>query len=89
MNNFREINNNLNGDMDNVEKTLKEMKIGSGPDDNADYWEEKEKIDRFISDLKKVRGKWEIVQKFYQKKNKDIETAEGTAKKIKDVNKLN
>ena len=37
----------MTGDMDDVEKTLKEMKIGAGPDDSADYWEEKEKIERF------------------------------------------
>ena len=47
--------------MDDVEKTLKEMKIGAGPDDSADYWEEREKIEGFTQDLRKVRAKWDNV----------------------------
>jgi len=32
-------------------KTLEEMKIGSLPDDSADYWEEKGDIDQWIKAL--------------------------------------
>ena len=38
-------------------KTLNEMKIGSEPDESADYWEERKTIDQQITALKKVKGK--------------------------------
>ena len=31
--------------------TNKEMKVDSGPDDTADYWEERKRIDRHLSEL--------------------------------------
>ena len=38
-------------------KTLGEMKIGSEPDESADYWEERKTIDQQIAALKKVKQK--------------------------------
>ena len=40
-------------------KGLAEMKIGSEPDESADYWEERQTIDQHIAALKKVKTKLE------------------------------
>jgi hypothetical protein len=37
-------------------ETLKEMKNGAEPDDTADYWEERTKINTWSSDLKKTQA---------------------------------
>lgn len=37
-------------------KTLKEMKIGSEPDETADYWEERDQINKWIADLESVEN---------------------------------
>ena len=34
-------------------ESLKEMKTGSEPDDSADYWDERTKIDTWTADCKK------------------------------------
>ena len=31
--------------------TNKEMKVDAGPDDTADYWEERKRIDRHLAEL--------------------------------------
>jgi hypothetical protein len=36
-------------------KTLAEMKIGAEPDESADYWEERKTIEQHINALKKVK----------------------------------
>ena len=43
---LKTIHEKLPGEMDNMIKTLKEMKNGSEPDATADYWKEKKNIDR-------------------------------------------
>ena len=35
--------------IDQMLKTLQEMKIGSEPDESADYWEERKTIDQHIN----------------------------------------
>jgi hypothetical protein len=37
-------------------ESLKEMKIGAAPDDSADYWEERNKINTWISELKNAQA---------------------------------
>ena len=41
--------------IDQMLKTLQEMKIGSEPDESADYWEERKTIDQHINAIKKVK----------------------------------
>lgn len=41
--------------IDQMLKTLQEMKIGAEPDESADYWEERKTIDQHMAALKKVR----------------------------------
>ena len=49
---FKTIHDKLPGEMDNMMKTLQEMKNGSEPDKEADYWKEKKMIDKNIVSLK-------------------------------------
>ena len=42
--------------------TLNEMKLGSGPDESADYWEEREKIDEHTNNLKGASKELEKVE---------------------------
>ena len=51
MENFKQINDKLPVEMENMMNTLKEMKNGSEPNDSADYWEERKNIDRNTKDL--------------------------------------
>ena len=46
-------------------KTLQEMKIGSEPDESADYWEERKKIDKWTTSLNTCRDKFERFEKDY------------------------
>ena len=46
------------GEMENMMKTLQEMKNGSEPNDTADYWEEKKKIERNNSSLQVLLKKF-------------------------------
>ena len=39
-------------------KTNEEMKIGSSPDDTADYWEERKTIERHLDELKDHKSKF-------------------------------
>jgi len=52
MQSFKVLHDKLPGEMDNMMKTLVEMKNGSEPNDTADYWEERKKIDRSTVNLK-------------------------------------
>lgn len=54
--------------IDMMLKTLQEMKIGSEPDESADYWEERKTIAQQIQDLTKVKSKLEQLGKTYNKK---------------------
>jgi len=49
------------------------MKNGSEPDESADYWEERRKIDQNTSDLKNCREKLDRLKEDYQKKKVDME----------------
>ena len=43
---FKNLHDKMPGDIENMMKTLQEMKNGSEPNDTADYWEEKKKIEK-------------------------------------------
>jgi hypothetical protein len=60
-------------------KTLKEMKIGSEPDETADYWEERERIDQWIGDLDKVNADIDGSFKNFNRKRADIDIIEKEA----------
>ena len=75
MKSFKVLNDSLPGEMDGMMKTLQEMKNGSEPNDTADYWEERKKIDRSTVNLKTQTTKFSSLQKVYQSKKLDIETA--------------
>ena len=49
---FKNLHDKMPGEMENMMKTLQEMKNGSEPDKEADYWKEKKMIDKNIVSLK-------------------------------------
>ena len=65
MQSFKVLHDKLPGEMDNMMKTLQEMKNGSEPNDTADYWEERKKIDRSTVNLKTEITKFTGLQKVY------------------------
>lgn len=69
-------------------KTLQEMKTGAEPDESADYWEERKKIDQWTSDLHTVDTKLDKLQKVYTKKKADIDAAKANFKRINDIKGL-
>lgn len=56
------------------------MKIGSEPDENADYWEERGRIDQWIVDLEKVRDDITDSHKKFIRKKADIDRIKKNAK---------
>ena len=52
LNKFKDLSEKLPSQIEMMLETLKEMKIGAEPDDSADYWEERNKINTWISELK-------------------------------------
>lgn len=55
MKGFDGLADKLPKDMDAMVQTLEEEKRGAEPDDTADYWEERKKIDQNMSDIKKLK----------------------------------
>ena len=72
MDEFKNLNDTLPGQMDLISQTLKEEKNGSLPDDTADYWEERHKIDRNTSEVNQCRTKFSGLQNDYQRKKDEI-----------------
>lgn len=58
MDGFKNLNDTLPGQMDLILQTLREEKNGSMPDDTADYWEERKKIDRDTNEVNDCRTKF-------------------------------
>jgi len=81
MRNFKALLDSVPAQIDAMLKTLQEMKIGSTPDESADYWEERKKIDQNTSDLQNCRDKFDKLQKVYQKKKVDIDALCGPNKR--------
>lgn len=69
-------------------KALQEMKIGSEPDESADYWEERKSIDQHINALKKIKQKLDQLQKVYSKKKVEFESFQAGSKKIVEIRDL-
>jgi len=65
MRNFKALLDAVPSQIDGMLETLQEMKNGSEPDDTADYWEERKKINQNTSDLKNCRDKIDGFQTVY------------------------
>jgi hypothetical protein len=65
------------------------MKIGSVPDESADYWEERGRIDEWTTDMEKVKS--DIVKSYqhFTRKKADIEKIKKEAAKNKNPENLN
>mgnify|MGYP000890016827 CR=1 FL=1 len=57
MDGFREIIEDLPNKIDFMLKACHEMKLGSEPDDTADYWEERPLINKSINSLTLIKDK--------------------------------
>lgn len=78
-----------------MQETLNEMKNGSEPDENADYWEEKKNIEEHLADLKRIKVDFDKIIKLYTKKKQEVDGLkngtkrnldnEGLAKVLKDL----
>lgn len=88
MDSFKSLNDTLPGQMDQILQTLREEKNGSSPDDTADYWEERHKIDRNTVEVNNCRTKFSSLLTVYQRKKEEISQAENTLKKIVDIDGL-
>lgn len=53
---FKDFHEQVPPYVEKMMRTLKEMKIGSEPDETADYWEERTQIDQWIIDLESVKN---------------------------------
>ena len=51
---FKDIFGKLPGQIEALQKTLDEMSKDMGPDDTADYWEERKDIDKWIFAMKEA-----------------------------------
>lgn len=65
MRNFRGLLDGVPSQIEAMLRTLQEMKNGSEPDESADYWEERRKIDKNMSSLTACRDKFERFEKDY------------------------
>ena len=63
-------------------KTLKEMKIGSEPDETADYWEERDQINKWIADLESVENDISDSQRIFTQKRVTVDTLKNQAAPI-------
>jgi SMC interacting uncharacterized protein involved in chromosome segregation len=71
---FGDIMKQLGPDVQNMINACNEMKIGSEPDESADYWEEKKKIDEWLSDLKKLQQDIAKLERFLDSKKSEIDS---------------
>lgn len=58
MRNFKGLLDTVPAQIENMLRTLEEMKNGSEPDESADYWEEKKKIEKWTAALITCRDKF-------------------------------
>mmetsp|Transcript_21886 Transcript_21886/g.33964 ORF Transcript_21886/g.33964 Transcript_21886/m.33964 type:complete len:673 (-) Transcript_21886:559-2577(-) len=99
---IKDVNQNIDQTMKDFENALKvmgaeveklinastEMKIGAEPDETADYWEERKKIDQWLHDLKNLKAAFEKHQKIFQKKKSEIATIRGSQEKSSEIETL-
>jgi uncharacterized coiled-coil DUF342 family protein len=88
MKGFDGLADKLPKDVDAMVQCLQEMKNGAEPDDTADYWEERKKIDQNMSDVSKLKLDFGKLQQAFQKKKGDIEAAAANARKAADIDAL-
>ena len=74
--------------IDAVLTILEEMHKGSEPDENADYWEEKEDIEGWIEILKSEKEKFEKLEKIIQKKSDKFDDLKSQFKHAHDLGEL-
>lgn len=86
--NFKALLDSCPEQIETMLQTLQEMKNGSEPDESADYWEEKRKIDQNTSDLKVLREKFDKFEKVYQKKKVEIAKLCETQNRAQDLKAL-
>ena len=92
---FKDVLDQLPEKLALMQETLNQMKNGSEPDENADYWEEKKNIEDHLADLKRIKGETDKIIKVYTKKKQEIDAMksgtrrnldnEGLAKVLKDL----
>ena len=66
--------------------TLKEMKIGSEPNEDADYWEEKNMIDKHLLDIEDANLNVEAFITQFDEKKGQFDKASAEIKTIKEGN---
>lgn len=88
MRNFKALLDSVPAQIETMLQTLQEMKNGSEPDESADYWEERRKIDQNTSDLKACREKFDKFEKVYEKKKADIDGLVGASRRPVDLKGL-
>ena len=86
--NLKDLLKKLPEDMANMRKTLDEMKLGSTPDETADYWEERKDIDKWLRNLEDSKQKLEKIQEEYNEKEKKYKELQQAAKKATEIGSL-
>ena len=67
-----------------MQETLNEMKNGSEPDENADYWEEKKSIEDHLVDLKRIKVDFDKIVKLFTKKKLEVDALKNGTKRNLD-----
>jgi uncharacterized phage infection (PIP) family protein YhgE len=88
MKGMKDLMGQLPGEMDAVQKVLLEMEIGAKPDETADYWEERHRIESALNSIKELQAQFAKLEKAFQKKQIDIEATNNMFKKANDLDLL-
>lgn len=75
----------LPANMDKMGETLTEMKKGSIPDKSADYWEEKEDINKWIAIVIEQQANLKTLRGHFDEKDKKFKDLSAAAKKTTDI----
>ena len=73
LNTYQSLLKSIPEKINQVEATLKEMRTGSGPDETADYCDERQSIERNLQDLQKIRQELNKMEQDFSKKKDDID----------------
>lgn len=65
------------------------MEAGAKPDETADYWEERHRIESGLKTIKDLQAQFAKLEKQFQKKQTDIEATNNMFKKAIDIEMLN
>lgn len=58
--------------IEELRDTLEEMKRQSGPDREADYWDERRQIERYLKQLNDVNAELPTLKENYEKVKEDL-----------------